>query len=167
MKDKLKQLKKEIEIALECKISTPSRKRHLTYARAVFCKIARESMGMTLSDIGKVLNRDHATVMHSIKVVFPFAMKETRFRDIYDALKDEYKPKSSSEKKQESAQDTIQLISKLRTENAYMKMMLNTRDRFNNLFDDLRADEYDEVYNKLEIFVKYAIKTRVYYNAEE
>lgn len=165
MKDKLKQLKKQIEVAVEQKIDTPCRKRHLTYARAVFCKIARESMGMTLSDVGKALNRDHATVMHSIKVVFPFAMQETRFQDIYDALKDEYKPKQITKK--DSGQDTINLISKLRSENTYMKRMLNNRDRFGNLFDNLRVDEVDEVYNKLEIFVKAALKNRVYYNAQD
>lgn len=165
MKDKLKQLKKQIEVAVEQKIDTPCRKRHLTYARAVFCKIARESMGMTLSDVGKAINRDHATVMHSIKVVFPFAMQETRFQDIYDALKDEYKPKKVVKK--DSGQDTINLISKLRSENTYMKRMLNNRDRFGNLFDSLRVDEVDEVYNKLEIFVKAALKNRVYYNAED
>lgn len=165
MKDKLKQLKKQIEVAVEQRIDTPCRKRHLTYARAVFCKIARESMGMTLSDVGKALNRDHATVMHSIKVVFPFAMQETRFQDIYDALKDEYKPKQIAKK--DSGQDTINLISKLRSENTYMKRMLNNRDRFGNLFDNLRVDEVDEVYNKLEIFVKATVKNRVYYNAQD
>lgn len=165
MKDKLKQLKKQIEVAVEQKIDTPCRKRHLTYARAVFCKIARESMGMTLSDVGKAINRDHATVMHNIKVVFPFAVKETRFQDIYDALKDEYKPKKIVKK--DSGQDTINLISKLRSENTYMKRMLNNRDRFGNLFDSLRVDEVDEVYNKLEIFVKAALKNRVYYNAQD
>jgi hypothetical protein len=167
MKDKLRQLKKQIEVAVEQKIDTPCRKRHLTYARAVFCKIARESMGMTLSDVGKILNRDHATVMHSIKVVFPFAMKETRFQDIYDALKDEYRPKQLAKKKHDSGQDTINLISKLRSENASLKKKVNTRDRFNNLFDNLRDDEFDEVYNKLNIFVKSAIKNRVYYNAQD
>ena len=167
MKDKLKQLKKQIEVAVEQKIDTPCRKRHLTYARAVFCKIARESMGMTLSDVGKALNRDHATVMHNIKVVFPFAMKETRFQDIYDALKDEYKPKKVVKKAEDSGQETINLISKLRSENAYMSRMLKNRDRFGNLFDSLRVDEVDEVYNKLEIFVKSTIKNRVYYNAED
>lgn len=165
MKDRLKQLKKQIEVAVEDRIDTPCRKRHLTYARAVFCKIARESMGMTLSDVGKAINRDHATVMHNIKVVFPFAMKETRFQDIYDALKDEYKPKQVVKK--DSGQDTISLISKLRSENTYMKRMLNNRDRFGNLFDNLRVDEVDEVYNKLEIFVKAAVKNRVYYNAQD
>lgn len=165
MKDKLKQLKKQIEVAVEQRIDTPCRKRHLTYARAVFCKIARESMGMTLSDVGKAINRDHATVMHNIKVVFPFAVKETRFQDIYDALKDEYKPKKLVKK--DSGQDTINLISKLRSENTYMKRMLNNRDRFGNLFDSLRVDEVDEVYNKLEIFVKAALKNRVYYNAQD
>lgn len=165
MKDKLGQLKKQIEIAVENRIDTPCRKRHLTYARAVFCKIARESMGMTLSDVGKAINRDHATVMHNIKVVFPFAVKETRFQDIYDALKDEYKPKKVVKK--DSGQDTINLISKLRSENTYMKRMLNNRDRFDNLFDNLRVDEVDEVYNKLEIFVKAAVKNRVYYNAQD
>lgn len=167
MKDKLKQLKKQIEVAVEDKIDTPCRKRHLTYARAVFCKIARESMGMTLSDVGNAINRDHATVMHNIKVVFPFAVKETRFQDIYDALKDEYKPKKLIKKTKDSGQDTIKLISNLRKENASLKRKIDTRDRFNNLFDSLREDEFDEVYNKLNIFVKSTIKNRVYYNAQD
>lgn len=164
MKDKLKQLKKQIELAVGSKIDIPSRKRPLTYARAVFCKVAREQLGVTLSEIGDVLNRDHATVMHSIKIVFPFAMQESRFETLYEVLVEEYqvKRKRPANRISDAAKSKLTLIQQLREENAFMKERIKVGDKFYGLVDDLSTEELDEIYEKLNLFVKVAIKNRVY-----
>lgn len=164
MKDKLKQLKKQIELVVESSIDTPSRKRPLTYARAVFCKVGREQLGLTFDELGNALNRDHATVMHSIKVVFPFAMQESRFQTLYEVLVEEYqvKRKRPANRISEAAQKKLSVIAELREENAFMKERLKVGDKFYGLVNDLNEQELDEIYEKLNLFVKVAIKNRVY-----
>jgi chromosomal replication initiator protein len=46
-----------------------SRKKALTFPRQVAMYLCRKHTQETLADIGKVFNRDHSTVLHSIKVV--------------------------------------------------------------------------------------------------
>lgn len=164
MKDKLKQLKKQIELVVESSIDTPSRKRPLTYARAVFCKVGREQLGLTYSELGDALKRDHATVMHSIRVVFPFAMQESRFQTLYEVLVEEYqvKRKRPAKRISDAAQRKLTVIQQLREENAFMKERIKVGDKFYGLVDDLNAEELDEIYEKLNLFVKVAIKNRVY-----
>ena len=168
MKDKLRQLKKEIEATVEHVIDTPSRKRPLTYARAVFCKVGREQLGLTFEEIGNALNRDHATVMHSINVVFPFAMQESRFQTLYYILKDKYKVKKKhpAERTNNIALTAVEMVESLKAENAKLKDTIRkteyANNKFTDLLDGLNQDELDEIYNKLDIFVKLAIKNRVY-----
>jgi hypothetical protein len=161
MKDRLKELRKQIEMAIQEPIDTPSRKRHLTYARAVYFKIGREQLKHTYDYLGSTLNRDHATAIHSINVVFPFAMQEERFRTLYDVLKAEYKEEVEIplESTPDSLKDKLGLINSLRQENKELRYKV---EKFGSLFDGLSFEEYDEVYEKLELFVKVAIKNRVY-----
>ena len=161
MKDRLKELRKQIEMAIQEPINTPNRKRHLTYARAVYFKIGREQLGHTYDYLGSTLNRDHATAMHSINVVFPFAMQEERFRTLYDVLKAEYSEEVESplESTADGLKDKLGLINSLRQENKELRYKV---EKFGSLFDNLSFDEYHEVYEKLELFVKVAIKNRVY-----
>lgn len=46
-----------------------SRKRSVTFPRQVAMYLARKLTGEGLSDIGKTFNRDHSTVVHSIRVI--------------------------------------------------------------------------------------------------
>ena len=77
MKDRLTTLKRIIEKEVGFRIDTKNRKRQVTYARAVFCKIARDLNGsdrsITLRSIGDLIDRDHVSVLHNIKVIFPFS----------------------------------------------------------------------------------------------
>lgn len=168
MKDRLKDLKRQIEKAIQEPIDTPNRKRHLTYARAVYFKIGREQLGNTYDYLGSTLNRDHATAIHSINVVFPFAMQEERFKTLYDVLKVEYK--EQEEEVLEETLDTLNekfgLLEELQAENKKLKDKVEqykySTGKFGRLLSELQPDEADEVYEKLKLFVKVAIKNRVY-----
>jgi hypothetical protein len=169
MSDKLKQLKKEIEKQIKQKIDTPDRDRHLTYARAVFCKVARSmkderGFPIPFRVIGEHLNRDHATVMHSIKVVFPFAVKEDEFKYMYKALKTSY-VFDDNDIEEEEYSKVSERIKNLIEDNRRLKSKIDViskgMDDFIPLFEDLSFDELKEVYDKMSIMVK-AIKSRVY-----
>jgi len=47
--------------------TSPSRKRIIVDARMIYCVVARNLGGYTLSEIGKSINRDHATVLYAIR----------------------------------------------------------------------------------------------------
>ena len=171
MKNRLRSLKIAIEKEFGHIIHTPLRKREYTYARAVYCKIAREMSNGTIthSEIGKSINRDHATVMHSIKVVFPFAMREKFFKDLYEALSLIYQPEQINpvEELKMSETDTTlrnRVINLIR-QNKELKYKLQSIEKGNELFEplfrDLSYDELNEVHDKMKIMVK-AIKSRVY-----
>ncbi len=48
-------------------IATRSRKQHFAFARMIFCKLARKYTNESLAQIGKTINRDHATVLYCVK----------------------------------------------------------------------------------------------------
>ncbi len=53
-----------------------SRKKVVTFPRQVAMYLARKYTDSSLADIGKVLHRDHSTVLHSIKVVTSKAVSD-------------------------------------------------------------------------------------------
>lgn len=53
-----------------------SRKKAVTFPRQVAMYLARKYTDSSLADIGKVLHRDHSTVLHSIKVVSNRAVRD-------------------------------------------------------------------------------------------
>ena len=49
-------------------LNVKKRKRELVYSRAVYFKLAREHTKESLHRIGRLVNKDHATALHGIKV---------------------------------------------------------------------------------------------------
>jgi len=168
MKSRLVSLKRIIDKEFGYDIATKNRKRSYTYARAVYCKVAREMNDIrpySLAEIGEVIKRDHATVLHSLNVVFPFAMQESSFKLLYLTLRSIFvegedvgdtfdKVKSLSEKIIVIEKDNHLLRQKI-------DLMQYKSNRFQKLLEGLNEEELDEVYYKMDIFVR-SIKTRVY-----
>lgn len=55
-------------------ITSQSREQAISDARAIYCKLAREHTGYSFKAIGESLGKNHATVIHSVKNVFPQAV---------------------------------------------------------------------------------------------
>jgi hypothetical protein len=91
MKETLEALKATIEKVLGVDINTLSRKQEFTYARAIFCRIAREiSVGNqtpTYNEIGKIIKKNHATVLHLNNKTFFYAMQDPHYASIYNVIK--------------------------------------------------------------------------------
>ena len=65
------------------------RKRNYVYARAIYYKITRDLTVESLADIGKPLNKNHATVVHALNVVFSnIEMYEPDMLSVYNACKE-------------------------------------------------------------------------------
>jgi len=61
-------IKKTVENTFNTKIDTRSRERDLVYIRSIYYKLCRDFTRESLYLIGKNVNRDHATVLHGLKV---------------------------------------------------------------------------------------------------
>lgn len=167
MKSRLISIKRIIENEIGERIDTKNRRRDLTYARAIFCRTGRD-MGLSLSAIGKVINRDHATVLHTLNNVYHHAEKEAYYKRLYEVLKvvvDEGAQTEEVKDKFDATKELAEMIHELQKDNDALRYKLvlieRNKDKFTELFEGLMQEEIDEVYNKLSIFVK-AIKTRVY-----
>lgn len=86
MKNKLETLQKVIESRLEVKLNKNTRKKEYIFARALFYGLAYDGKRCTYSTIGKYIGRDHATILHSIKNVFPQIMFDSNYKRLYDEL---------------------------------------------------------------------------------
>lgn len=53
-------------------IRSKSRKQSLVNLRQIYCFICREKYHMKLEDIAKIINRTHATVIHSVNNIKDF-----------------------------------------------------------------------------------------------
>jgi len=62
------------ELGIDLMESSKNRKRIYVFGRALLYTILRKHLKMTLCDISKVFNNNHATVLHSLKQL-PFLLK--------------------------------------------------------------------------------------------
>ena len=67
-------------------LSKKNRQRHNVYQRAVFFKLCRDLTPYALTDIGAVIDKDHASVLHGLKLFDNF--KDWR-EDIYLSIYNE------------------------------------------------------------------------------
>jgi hypothetical protein len=166
MKRKLRGIKNLIEKELGARIDTPSRKRELTYGRAIFCKVARECKTgrrpMSLKDIGEVINRDHASVLHNINTVFNYAVQEHDFMELYETLRHMFVRDEVEEVDPNAIFDRITFlencVSDLETRLAKSELK---NGRFASVTKNLSEQELEEIYELVDLRTR-AIKSRVY-----
>lgn len=84
-----------VENELGYNIRGKTRARQVVYGRAIYFKICKDRTNLSLQEIGETLNLHHATVLHSIRNVFPaFEMYNPEYMVIYNRIikADEYIP---------------------------------------------------------------------------
>tara|TARA_R100000734_G_C3319120_1_gene114335 strand:+ start:7943 stop:8347 length:405 start_codon:yes stop_codon:yes gene_type:complete len=65
---RLEEIKQAVEQETNQNLNIRNRKREMVYARAVYFKLCKQHTRASLSRIGKSVGKDHATVLHGIKV---------------------------------------------------------------------------------------------------
>jgi chromosomal replication initiator protein len=73
------------------KIQSVTRKREILYARHLFCYFARKRTKLSLQEIGNILNRDHATVLHSVRTVKDLLTYDREFIEIVPEIENKIK----------------------------------------------------------------------------
>lgn len=69
-------------------IDDTSRKRSVVEARALYYTILKNTTNLTLSKIGKLVNKDHATVLHGIKNLQDWMNQNQYLKNAYDSILD-------------------------------------------------------------------------------
>jgi hypothetical protein len=64
----LQGIKGMVSRKLQIGIGSPIRQRNYVYGRAIYYKLAKEFTHHTFKDIGQVVKKDHASVIHGMKV---------------------------------------------------------------------------------------------------
>ena len=83
----LEVIRKAVETVTSCDVVERTRQREYVQARSIFYRFARDNK-QTLQAIGHFLERDHATVMHSLKKFEQDVEYDSVFRANYNAVKD-------------------------------------------------------------------------------
>lgn len=176
MNAKLKTLKRLVEKETGVRIDSVNRSRSITYPRAVFCKAAkqikdRSGKYITLEDIGRVVGKDHCTVLYNCNNIFPHAYSEEKYRKMYNGLVSAIKETETEEEmlkyvdNMESLYNRLneshQSISELKYKLEMYKAESGKNAEVVELMKGLNEEETEEVLEKLRLTTR-AIKSRVY-----
>lgn len=176
MKDRLEIIRKIVEKQTGFNIKKKCRERDVTYARSVFCKVARSvttDSGLPLSygKIGGYINRDHATVMHNCRVIFGHAYKEEPYKNLYNNVMSALEQLEDVESEEavysyiENIEDVSRKLSEANNKILELSYKIssyeNSSEKVSSLIQDLSDEEKEEVFERLNLIVK-SIKSRVY-----
>lgn len=158
MNDNLLKIKKLIENKVGERIDTRNRRRDLTYARAIYCKLAREN-NFPYAKIGSVINRDHVSVMHNIKNIFPHAISVPEVEELYLGIQASmFSPMSKRKLKRADVDKSLNAYVELNRENKRLKQELEDLtykyQKIASLLEGLSDSEVDELYDRAKVIVK-------------
>lgn len=83
----LKYLINKVNKHFNCDITKESRKRNIVMSRATYFWLARHTTGHSLQKIGSSVNRDHASVLHSLRNFDDWLKFDVFFKADFETLK--------------------------------------------------------------------------------
>ena len=83
-------IKNIVEVKFETKINIKSRIPYIVYARYIYYRLAKDFTFCSLTQIGSLVNRDHATVLHGLKKFEDLVFTNDReYLDPYHELRED------------------------------------------------------------------------------
>jgi hypothetical protein len=136
--NELNVIKKYVDDCAGYDISTKSRNTEQVSYRTLYFKIATDTTNFSLSKIGQMVNRDHATVLHAKSNLFDELMRNKRLSRLYDIFKVNVLKNEVDDhyKKEQQYEDLKQKYNELL---AY-KESLNERLISNDLLTDIEKE---------------------------
>ena len=132
---KLDKIKEIVEIEPDSDLKVKSRQREIVYARSIYYKLCKTHTRATLSSIGKSVKKDHATVLHGLRLFDDVITKYEDAQDykrIHGKLDRMFRNKSTSIERfvdplnyyREKYKETLLELRKVRNENRMLKKQL-------------------------------------------
>lgn len=122
-------VEKELNIELK---GVKKKSNELVFARAVYYYICREHLALSYADIGRPLEKHHATVLHSVRDIVPFIKTKQPYKglirridNIFDSIQAEKTASDVEFIDTEKIEVQIQLREKIR-ENEHLRQQLES-----------------------------------------
>jgi len=96
-KQALKHILSYVEGTFGTEIGTKSREHEIVLQRALYFKLALDTSKSSMSLIGKLVNRDHATVIHAKNNLFQEVMSDSVYSKAYHSYLSSLKPSTQSD----------------------------------------------------------------------
>lgn len=163
----LETIKDYIEANIKVSLKKKTRARDMCYARAVYYKLAKRYTVQSLSSIGKLVGRDHATVLHGLKLFDEAVMYSEPLKIVYDSFSINVENKNL-----EDADSNMLDIKNLAEQNKRLKRKVfkqnleidilkkqkieptNKTEEFIGLINSVDEDKLDMLYTRLDAIVK-------------
>lgn len=147
----IQKFKKIIEFETGVNVEIVSRKRNFVEARAIYYKLLREISGMTLHAIADTVNKDHATILHSLKSVDDWMRYDTKLADKYKNIL--YAIDNIDDTDFNSLRYENMML-KLRIEELNKKISRSSSNRLYSLMDKIPYEKEEMVYDRLSVIVR-------------
>jgi hypothetical protein len=144
----IEKFKKIIELETGVNVEIVSRKRNFVEARAMYYKLLRDVSNMTLQAIGDTVNKDHATIIHSLNSVDDWMKYDRKLADRYKNIL------YAIDKIDETD------FNSLRYENIMLNLKIDeltkrlSSNRLYDLMDKIPFDKEEAVYDRLSVIVR-------------
>ena len=144
----IEKFKKIIELETGVNVEIVSRKRNFVEARAMYYKLLRDVSNMTLQAIGDTVNKDHATILHSLNSVDDWMRYDRKLADRYKNIL------YAIDKIDETD------FNSLRYENIMLNLKIDeltkrlSSNRLYDLMDKIPFDKEEAVYDRLSVIVR-------------
>jgi hypothetical protein len=144
----IEKFKKIIELETGVNVEIVSRKRNFVEARAMYYKLLRDISNMTLQAIGDTVNKDHATILHSLNSVDDWMRYDRKLADRYKNIL------YAIDKIDETD------FNSLRYENIMLNLKIDeltkrlSSNRLYDLMDKIPFDKEEVVYDRLSVIVR-------------
>jgi hypothetical protein len=163
----LETIKDYIEANANVVLKNKTRSRDMAYARAIYYKLAKRHTVQPLSKIGKLVNRDHATVLHGLKLFDEAITYSEPLKLIYDSFS-----KNVEDKNLEDSEVDLLNIKKLVDQNKRLRKKLfkqnleidilkkqkiepkNETEKFIDLINSVDESKIDLLYTRVEAIIK-------------
>jgi len=163
----LETIKDYIEANIKVSLKKKTRARDICYARAVYYKLAKRYTVQSLSSIGKLVGRDHATVLHGLKLFDEAIMYSEPLKIVYDSFSINVENKNL-----EDADSNMLDIKNLAEQNKRLKRKVfkqnleidilkkqkieptNKTEEFIDLINSVEEGKLDMLYTRLDAIVK-------------
>lgn len=163
----LETIKDYIEANIKVSLKKKTRARDMCYARAVYYKLAKRYTVQSLTSIGKLVGRDHATVLHGLKLFDEAIMYSEPLKVVYDSFSINVENKNL-----EDADSNMLDIKNLAEQNKRLKRKVfkqnleidilkkqkieptNKTEEFIDLINSVDEGKLDMLYTRLDAIVK-------------
>lgn len=152
-----------IEAETGLNVLDPTRKRQYVDARAMACFIMSRNLKLTLTQIGEIFNKNHATVLHSLKLFENLYETDYRFKEKFDKIEGIYCNKTPVEEPVDLKDEHIKKIQKLYDNK--IKVLTLENNKLKNVNSQYQEHPYADIvkmiYDRLKPNYKDEFKRKV------